>query len=186
MTFHDKGFTHNLFDTSGTFEAMPPSNRLILAVDDDEFENEAGVVETPAISAGRDRGRNFILTGDRELARGWPARARDNVTAIRLAIELESEGRAPTAEEQARLARFIGFGATDLAQNCFRRPGVQDFQPGWEQMGADLESTVSGADYAALQRATQYAHYTPEWIIRRRAPLSNGPRHRHQISLSKL
>ena len=81
------------------------------------------------------RGRNFYLEGDRGLARGWTARARDNLAAIRLSKELEESGRAPTAEEQARLLRFVGFGATDLAQNCFPLPGSSDFRPGWEPIG---------------------------------------------------
>ena len=112
------------------------------------------------------RDKNFYLEGDRSLARGWTARARDNIAAIRLSKELEESGRAPTTEEQARLLRFVGFGATELAQNCFPLPGSSDFRPGWEAIGRALAEDVSPAEYAALQRATQYAHYTPELIIR--------------------
>jgi adenine-specific DNA methylase len=112
------------------------------------------------------RGKNFYLEGDRSLARGWTVRARDNIAAIRLSKELEESGRAPTAEEQARLLRFTGFGATKLAQNCFPLPGGSDFRPGWEAIGRALAEAVSPAEYAALQRGTQYAHYTPEPIIR--------------------
>jgi len=112
------------------------------------------------------RGKNFYLEGDRSLARSWTARARDNVAAIRLAKELEESGRAPTAEEQERLLRFTGFGATELAQNCFPLPGGSDFRAGWETIGRALAEAVSPAEYAALHRATQYAHYTPEPSIR--------------------
>jgi len=112
------------------------------------------------------RGTNFQLAGERELSRGWPARARDNIAAILLSKELEQCGRIPTPAEQAQLLRFTGFGATELAQNCFRRPGEDSFRPGWEEIGTELEASVSPAEYAALQRATQYAHYTPETIIR--------------------
>ena len=115
---------------------------------------------------GKPRGANFHLESDRALARGWPARARDNIAAIRLSKELEASGRIPTADEQAMLLRFIGFGASDLAQNCFRRPGEETFRAGWEETGAALEAAVTPEEYAALQRATQYAHYTPETIIR--------------------
>lgn len=120
------------------------------------------------------RGKNFYLEGDRGLRRGWTTRASDNVAAIRLSKELEAcpgprsgeSGRAPTAEEQARLLRFVGFGATELAQSCFPLPGSSDFRPGWEAIGRALAEAVCPAEYAALQRATQYAHYTPEPIIR--------------------
>ena len=112
------------------------------------------------------RGKNFCLEGDRGLARGWTARAGDNIAAIRLSNELEQSSRAPTAEEQARLLRFVGFGATELAQNCFPLPGGSGFRPAWAVIGSALAEAVSPAEYAALQRATQYAHYTPEPSIR--------------------
>ena len=112
------------------------------------------------------RGTNFHLETDRSLARGWPARARDNIAAITLSKQLEVSGRIPTADEQSMLLRFISFGASNLAQNCFRRPGEEAFRPGWEETGAALEAAVTPEEYAALQRATQYAHYTPETIIR--------------------
>ena len=109
---------------------------------------------------------NLYLDVDRTLARGWPARARDNLHAIRLSKELETTGRVPTPDEQAALLRFVGFGATDLAQNAFPLPGTTAFRAGWEQFGGELAEAVTVAEYAALQRATQYAHYTPEPIIR--------------------
>ena len=81
-------------------------------------------------------------------------------------MPLEQTGRAPTPDEQAHLLRFVGFGASELAQNCFRRPGEDAFRPEWQEIGATLEAAVTTEEYAALQRATQYAHYTPEPIIR--------------------
>ena len=107
----------------------------------------------------------YRLTGDRALATGWKARAADNITAIRLARQIEDAARPATADEQARLALFTGFGATDLANSFFRRAG-EAFRPGWEDLGNELEQLVSAAELAALARATQYAHYTPEFMIR--------------------
>lgn len=65
----------------------------------------------------------YRLVGGRALAAGWKARAADNIAAIRLARQIEDEGRPATADEQERLAKFIGFGATDLANSFFRRAG---------------------------------------------------------------
>lgn len=48
----------------------------------------------------------------------------------------------------------------------FRRPGEQTFRQGWEKIAADLEEAVDSRDYASLARCTQYAHFTPEYIIR--------------------
>lgn len=111
-------------------------------------------------------GANFYLSGGRDLARGWKSRAMGNLAAIRLATEIESEDRPATVEEQAQLIRFTGFGASDLASAVFRRPGEETFREGWDEIGADLEEAVSGVEYASLARCTQYAHFTPEFIIR--------------------
>ena len=115
---------------------------------------------------GTARGQNFVLESDRGLAKGWKVRARDNLAAIRLAAEIEAEDRPATPEEQARLIRFTGFGASELANAVFRRPGETVFRDGWDEIGAELEDAVSGQDYASLARCTQYAHFTPEFIIR--------------------
>lgn len=113
-----------------------------------------------------DKGENFRLVGSRGLAPGWRERARDNVAAIRLAARIEQEQRPATPSEQAKLIRFTGFGASELANGVFGRPGEAGFRKGWEEIGAELEETVAGADYASLARCTQYAHFTPEFIVR--------------------
>lgn len=123
----------------------------------------AGHGRDPAVTA---RGQSFFLESDRGLAKGWKQRARDNLAAIRLAAEIETEDRPATPEEQARLVRFTGFGASDLANAVFRRPGETAFRDGWDEIGAELEDAVSGQDYASLARCTQYAHFTPEFIVR--------------------
>ena len=78
---------------------------------------------------------------------------------------IEAEARHARPDEQERLARFTGFGASDLADRIFRRAG-DAFAPAWEDLGVELEGLVSRDDLANLKRATQYAHYTPEFMIR--------------------
>ena len=124
---------------------------------------EASIPE-PA-TAPRVAAHSFRLGGDRSLASGWKNRAADNIAAIRLMQQIESEGRHATPDEQAKLALFIGFGASDLANNFFRRAG-EGFRPGWEDLGHELERLVSDHEMAALARATQYAHFTPEFMVR--------------------
>ena len=110
---------------------------------------------------------NFHLDeGDRGLASGWRERAGANVAIIELANEIVRDGRPATREEQARLIRFTGFGASELANGMFRRPGEEGFRDGWDGLGSSLESAVSAGDYASLARSTQYAHFTPEFVIR--------------------
>ena len=113
-----------------------------------------------------ERGSNFRLPGSRALAKGWKARARDNLEAIQLATAIAAEDRPASREEQARLIRFTGFGASDLANAIFTRPGEDGFRDGWEDLGEGLLEAVSEADYASLARCTQYAHFTPEFIVR--------------------
>jgi len=117
-------------------------------------------------SARRTRGANFHLAGDRALAKGWKDRARDNIAAIRLAAAIEAEERPATPEEQEQLIRFTGFGASELANAVFGRPGETEFRKGWEAIGSDLEDAVGDLDHASLARCTQYAHFTPEFIVR--------------------
>ena len=108
---------------------------------------------------------DYRLAGDRRLAEGWKARAEDNLAAIQLMTTIEAEARYARPDEQERLARFTAFGASDLADRIFRRGG-DAFAPAWEDLGVELEGLVSRDDLANLKRATQYAHYTPEFIIR--------------------
>ncbi|WP_174021916.1 DEAD/DEAH box helicase family protein (plasmid) [Agrobacterium fabrum] len=109
---------------------------------------------------------NFYLEGDRGLPSSWKDRARTNVAAIVVADGIAKQDRTATPKEQAQLIRFTGFGAGELANGIFRRPGEVDFRQGWDDLGSSLEAAVSEADYASLTRCTQYAHFTPEFIIR--------------------
>ncbi|MQB08213.1 lactate dehydrogenase [Agrobacterium tumefaciens] len=123
-------------------------------------------VVRPSCPPCRARGLNFHLADDRGLARRWKDRARANIAAIRLAAEIEAGQRFATREEQETLIRFTGFGASDLANGVFRRPGELEFRKGWDEIGSDLEDAVGETDYASLARCTQYAHFTPEFIVR--------------------
>ncbi|MDP2733594.1 MAG: class I SAM-dependent methyltransferase, partial [Hoeflea sp.] len=111
---------------------------------------------------------NFDLDDDedRELAASWKDRAKANVAAILIASEIERHNLPVTREQQKRLIRFTGFGASELANGMFRRPGNVAFREGWENLGSSLESAVTESDYTSLSRCTQYAHFTPEFIIR--------------------
>ena len=109
---------------------------------------------------------DFRLEGSHGLAKSWRDRARDNIGAILLTNEIECQGLPARPDQQAKLIRFTGFGASDLASGIFRRPGEDAFRKGWEELGGNLESAVAAADYASLARCTQFAHFTPEFIVR--------------------
>jgi len=140
------------------------------ANDDDPDPSPPPVAPALPVATGptgrRGQSRNFYLDGDRGLGAWWKDRARVNVAAILIADGIVKQQRSATPEEQAQLARFTGFGASELANGMFRRPGKVDFRDGWDNLGSSLETAVSHADYASLARCTQYAHFTPEFIIR--------------------
>ncbi|MDZ7602164.1 MAG: DEAD/DEAH box helicase family protein, partial [Hoeflea sp.] len=130
----------------------------------------ARTISTPPRPAATKQGQraNFYLDDreDRGLAASWKDRAKANVAAILTAGEIERHNLPVTREQQKRLIRFTGFGASELANGMFRRPGNVAFREGWENLGSSLESAVTESDYSSLSRCTQYAHFTPEFIIR--------------------
>jgi N12 class adenine-specific DNA methylase/adenine-specific DNA methylase len=159
-------FTLGLFDTTAigwTVDLPQPKATAASEPTDDATAEQPERTDTTPPPL---RGTNYYLEGDRRLGRGWMARARDNIAAIRLSRSLEESGRVPTRDEQAQLLRFVGFGATDLAQNCFPLPGADGFRPGWEEIGQSLTEATPPAELSALQRSTQYAHFTPEPLVR--------------------
>jgi len=143
----------------------------LMAANDDEPDPTppplAPALPVAVTPTGRSGGRqNFYLDGDRGLGASWKDRARANVAAILVADGIAKQERPATAKEQAQMIRFTGFGAGELANGMFRRPGEIDFRDGWDALGSALETAVSESDYASLARCTQYAHFTPEFIIR--------------------
>jgi N12 class adenine-specific DNA methylase/adenine-specific DNA methylase len=126
-------------------------------------------VGVPAAVARKQGGlENFYFDDgeDRGLAASWKERARLNIAAILSADQLEKLAIPATREQQTRLIRFTGFGAGELANGIFRRPGEVGFRDGWADLGSSLETAVSESEYSSLSRCTQYAHFTPEFIIR--------------------
>lgn len=110
---------------------------------------------------------NFVATSYRRLPATTQGRAAANNSCIRLAQKIVSENRNASREEQAALMLFTGYGSSDLANNCFLDPATGEYRKnGWEEIARDLASITSGSELASLQRSTQYAHFTPEHIIR--------------------
>ncbi|CUX61292.1 Helicase SNF2 family [Agrobacterium deltaense Zutra 3/1] len=121
----------------------------------------------PALRRQGERTNFYLDDGeDRGLAASWKERARLSVAAILIANEIERNNVPVTREHQKRLIRFTGFGAPELANVMFRHPGEVSFRDGWDDLGSSLESAVSESDYSSLSRCTQYAHFTPEFIVR--------------------
>lgn len=88
----------------------------------DEPRGRAG--RPAGVPAGRDipakSGRNYRFGPDDLTYSGsWLKKAEQNVEAVELLRTLEKEGRQATADEQAKLAKFIGWGSSEIANNLF-------------------------------------------------------------------
>ncbi|MDR6101803.1 hypothetical protein QE369_002000 [Agrobacterium larrymoorei] len=118
------------------FGSFAPEAVIETANDDDpdptpSAPTPATVLPKAAAPSRAERLRaNFYLEGDRGLPSSWKDRARANVAAILVAKDISRQDRPATPKEQAELIRFTGFGAGELANGVFRRPGENDFPAG--------------------------------------------------------
>ncbi|MBV9216575.1 MAG: hypothetical protein JO053_10385, partial [Acidobacteria bacterium] len=92
----------------------------------------------------------------------WKQAAKNNLDIIELVKKLDAEGRDATPEEQKLLAKYTGWGASELANNIFA------YYPrsGWEELHARAKELLSEDEYKVARQTTQYAHYTSEPVIR--------------------
>lgn len=102
---------------------------------------------------------DFTITDADEIgAGGLKTKYRNNVAAIRLLKKLESEDRRATPEEQATLAKYVGWGGIK---------GV--FDPDnkeWSGEYAELKGLLADEEYEAARRSILDAHYTSVPIVR--------------------
>lgn len=99
-------------------------------------------------------GRNYRITDD-HVGEGAPLeRFQRNLDAIRTLKTVEAESRASTAEEQAVLAQYVGWG------------GLADFFDEKNPRYAELKELLTDAEYAAARESTLTAFYTPPVVIR--------------------
>lgn len=99
-------------------------------------------------------GRNYRITDD-HIGEGAPLeRFQRNLDAIRTLKTVETENRSATAEEQAVLAQYVGWG------------GLADFFDEKNPRYAELKGLLTDAEYAAARESTLTAFYTPPAVIR--------------------
>ncbi len=112
----------------------------------------APAVLHPEIAAA-DR-HEYQITDD-AIGVGTPGeRFNNNVRAIRLLKKLERENRLATPEEQAVLARYVGWG------------GLADCFDERHSKYTELKALLTEDEYAAARESTLTAFYTPPVVIR--------------------
>ena len=98
-------------------------------------------------------GRNYRITDD-HIGEGAPLeRFQRNLDAIRTLKVVEAENRTATAEEQAVLAQYVGWG------------GLADFFDEKNARYGELKELLTDAEYAAARESTLTAFYTPPVVI---------------------
>ncbi|MCI7659447.1 MAG: SNF2-related protein [Flintibacter sp.] len=98
-------------------------------------------------------GSNYCITDD-HIGEGTPLeRFQRNLDAIRLLKTVEVEDRTATAEEQAVLAQYVGWG------------GLADFFDEKNARYGELKELLTDAEYAAARESTLTAFYTPPVVI---------------------
>ena len=99
-------------------------------------------------------GRNYRIIDD-HIGEGAPLeRFQRNLDAIRTLKTVETENRTATAEEQAVLAQYVGWG------------GLADFFDEKNARYGELKELLTDAEYAAARESTLTAFYTPPVVIR--------------------
>lgn len=102
--------------------------------------------------------RDYRITSDDfNNGGGLKTRFRHNIEAIKTLKSLENNGRAATAEEQAVLAKYVGWGGIQEA--------FDDTKPEWRSEYNELKSLLSEREYADAKSSVNNAHYTSPVVI---------------------
>ena len=129
-------------------------NEPLTFVKDHIVMEQEPLAEVPQAIEQRAEKRNYHIT-DTELGTGTPTeKYQNNITAIRLLKELESENRLATAEEQAVLAKYVGWGG--LAE-CFSETN---------RNYGELKSLLTEEEFSSARESTLTAFYTQPTVIK--------------------
>jgi N12 class adenine-specific DNA methylase/2'-5' RNA ligase len=139
-------------------------------------EDEPGTHDSLGSNSGNvlgfQRSDYSIKSGELDREGGWKTTAKNNLDAVELYKKITSENRQATKKEQAILAKYVGWGATELANNVFAFIGSDGkarlnwFKPGWEDLSKRAIDLLSEEELRTAARSTQYAHYTSEPVVR--------------------
>lgn len=123
----------------------------------DELPKEEKPVPVPVQAAqgaaSQQERINFRMPEDTVPLGGPKARYQNNVAAIRLLKDLESEDRLATPAEQAVLSKYVGWGGLQEAFD----PSAKS----WSAEYKELKDLLTEDEYSAARESTLTAFYTP-------------------------
>ncbi|MDR1754378.1 MAG: DEAD/DEAH box helicase family protein [Eubacterium sp.] len=103
---------------------------------------------------------NFRFSGAGSFyASSEKAKFRDNIEAIRVLQLTENERRYPTPEEQAVMARYVGWGGLSKA--------FDESAENWHKEYTELKNLLSKDEWDGAMRSTLTAYYTDHGVIAR-------------------
>ena len=88
---------------------------------------------------------------------GAKAKYRENIAALQLLKDLETQDRLATHDEQAVLVKYVGWGGIPQA---FDHRNTE-----WQSEFTELAALLPKDEYEAARRSTQDSHYTPAAVI---------------------
>lgn len=128
----------------------PATHEVDITVSDEEWERIKAVI--PENTA-----QNFHITDPDLGAGGQKTKYQNNVAAIRLLKDLETQGRSATPEEQEVLSRYVGWGGIPQA--------FDEANEKWASEYAELKTLLTPEEYASARGSTLNAHFTSPTVI---------------------
>lgn len=133
-------------------------------------ESSAGLGDGPGSVSDRPidarRGEpspNFVIADDFPLGEGSEGqKLAANMEALRLVRALEAENRYATPEEQAVLARWVGWGGLKTVFDGKHKGTTSQ----WGRAQAELKELLTTQEYIAAMRSTNDAHYTSRTVVK--------------------
>ena len=110
---------------------------------------------------------NYRLT-EEDLKRegSWYDTTERNVQIVELVKEIQESERTPTAAERELMAKYTGWGASQVANNVFPNPITGKFKEDrYGALNERLQEVLTTEEYETARRTTQYAHYTPPQVV---------------------
>lgn len=112
------------------------------------------------------------------IERGPVVRAQDNLTAIKIVKTLAAEERWATPAEQEALAKYVGWGASDMAARLADYPD-RSWSGNEKRIWEELREVTTEEEREALRGSTPNAHFTynlyePIWNVLEAAGFTGG------------
>jgi N12 class adenine-specific DNA methylase len=112
---------------------------------------------------------DFVITDELDSLGGAKTKFKNNVAAIRLVHQIMQEDRPAMPEEQAVLARYVGWGG--LPQAFDEKNDTYRADPQWQKEYRELrdlvkEGIITEEQYKDMRASTLNAHYTAPGVVR--------------------